>query len=282
MTLFRNLTIRDTKYLIDDDSGRNVLHVESPHALTQAIGYAKFIAEPFQRVFLRGQSKIYDKLSPTLYRGIKSESAQTKRHQSLNNTLDLFRSSCDIFGKFPEYSHEPLLQHYGIHTSWIDVVDNVWVALWFASHQAFSAGKNKEFLHFDKRKITNNSYCYIILLSANDDRRARPRRGMILSRTTELIDLRITVPSIFLRPHSQHGMLFRLKGEQGGRVLDYSSAIIGIIRFDLADAFGWLGSGSMVGIRSLFPPPYFDTGYGMLLSVQHSDYLVGAIHHVGA
>lgn len=282
MNLFEKISIRDSKYIIDKDSGRGVLHVESPHALTQAVGYAKFKAEPFDRIFLRGQSKIYSGLSPTLYRNIKSDAGQTKKHEHLNKTLELFRSNCKIFDSFPDYSHEPLLQHYGIHTTWIDVVDNVWVALWFASHQAFSAGKNKEFLHFDRRRTADGSFCYILLLSANDDRRRKPRRGMLLSQTTELIDLRITVPSIFLRPHSQHGMLFRVKGGAGGRARDYSSAIIGIIRFELADAFRWLGSGSMVGIRSLFPPPYFDTGYGILLSVPHTDYSVGAIHHIGA
>lgn len=282
MSVFEKVTIRDASYLVDQSSGKNVLHVESPHALTQAVGYAKFKAQPFERVFLRGQSKLYDGLSPTLYRGIKSDAAQTNRHAALNSTLELFRANCRIFEGFPEYAHEPLLQHYGIHTTWIDVVDNVWVALWFASHQAFSVGKHKEFLHFDQRKVTEDSYCYIILLSANDDRRGKPRRGMLLSRKTELIDLRVTVPSIFLRPHSQHGMLFRAKGEQGGRIMDYSDAIIGVIRFNLSDAFKWLGSGSMVGVRSLFPPPYFDTGYGMLLSVPHSDFTVGAIHHVGA
>ncbi|MDP8249924.1 FRG domain-containing protein [Pseudochrobactrum saccharolyticum] len=282
MSLFEKSSIRDAKYLLDEDSGQNVLHVDSPHALTQAVGYAKFLAQPFERVLLRGQARLYDTLSPTLYRGIKKAGAQNNRHVSLNKVLELFRSTCNVFSKFPDYSHEPLLQHYGIHTTWIDVVDNVWVALWFASHEAFAAGKNKEFLHFDKRKIMEDSYCYIILLSANDDRRGKPRRGMLLSKKTELIDLRVTVPSIFLRPHSQHGMLFRARGTQDGRIIDYSSSIIGVIRFNLINAFNWLGAGSMVGIRSLFPPPYFDTGYGLLLSVPHSNFSIGSIHHVGA
>ncbi|GAA0468199.1 hypothetical protein Ade02nite_79030 [Paractinoplanes deccanensis] len=34
----------------------------------------------------------------------------------------------------PRYAAEPLLQHYGIRTRWLDLVGNIWSALWFACH----------------------------------------------------------------------------------------------------------------------------------------------------
>ena len=265
MASLEKVTIRGAEY-IQESNGQGVLHVSNPHALVQAVGYLKFRAEPYERIFLRGQSKLYDTLGPTLYRGITSDAAQSKRHKALNAAIEIFRENCSIFASFPEYAHEALLQHYGIKTTWIDIVDNVWVALWFSAYQAFSEGKNGEYLHFDLRVPSETEeFGYILLLSAADDRRSKTRKGMLLSNHSEVIDLRIAAPSIFLRPHSQHGLLLRAKGTRGGRVLDYSNLIRGIVRYRLKDAIDWLGSGNMVGIRGLFPPPYFDPGYRLFV-----------------
>jgi FRG domain len=282
LSVLEGVKIKGTKYL-QDLSGAFVLHVDNPHALIQAVGYLKFTAQPYDRIFLRGQRKLYESLSPTLYRGIKSSSSQANRHKILNETLTHFRKECSIFSKFPEYAHEPILQHYGIQTSWIDVVDNVWVALWFSVFQAFSHGKHNELLHFEQRK-TNGSeeFGYILLLSASDDRRQKASKGTLRSNSSELIDLRIAAPSIFLRPHAQHGLLFRTKGTEGVRTIDYSEAIRGVLRYKLEDALSWLGSGNMVGVRGLFPPPYYDLSYGILLSAAQNESLIGTIQHVGA
>lgn len=282
MTRFQKITIRGSEY-IQDPSGQDVLHVSNPHALIQAVGYLKFIAEPYERIFLRGQSKLYDTLAPTLYRGISTDAAQGRRHKALKSAIEVFKSSCSIFDSFPKHAHEALLQHYGIRTNWIDVVDNIWIALWFSVYKAVSAGRNNEFLHFDLRVASDDDeFGYVLLLSSKDDRRSKTRKGMILSSDSEVIDLRIAAPSVFLRPHAQHGLLFRSRGARNGRILNYSDAVHGIIRYRLKDAIEWLGAGNMVGVRSLFPPPYYDPGYQLLLSAPHTDYSVGTIHHVGA
>ena len=39
----------------------------------------------------------------------------------------------------------------------LDVVDNVWVALWFACHTAHSYGKHDEYLHFEKRVVRHTN-----------------------------------------------------------------------------------------------------------------------------
>lgn len=279
---FDKLTVRGAEY-VKDSSGLEVLHVSNPHALSQAVGYMKFTAKPYERIFLRGQANLYPTLPPSLYRGISSESGQNKRHKRLSDAIEVFRESCPIFNKFPGYAHEPLLQHYGIKTTWVDIVDNVWVGLWFSIYQAFAEGKNSEFLHFDVRTPTVDApFGYLLLLAASEDRRSSPMKGMMRGRETEVIDLRIAAPSIFLRPHAQHGLLLRAKGTRDGRILDYSNAVRGIIRYNLNEAIEWLGSGNMVGVRGLFPPPYFDGGYRILLSAPHKDFSVGSIHHVGA
>ena len=248
----------------------------------QAVGYLKHTAQPWERIFMRGQSKLYDSLSPTLYRGITSK-AQSKRHEKLSLVIGEFCSSSALFNDVPDYAREPLLQHYGIQTTWLDIVDNVWVALWFAVNRALTSGAENQFMHFDARiPGAADEYGYILLIKTEDSRRERVKQGIAKGDTTETVDLRIAAPSIFLRPHAQHGLLFRARGTEGGRLTDYSDAVAGALRFSLDDGKRWLGSGAMHDVRGLFPPPYFDNGYRILLGVTQVERGVGVIGHVGA
>lgn len=279
------ISIKSTAW-IEDSSGIGVLHADEPHALVMAAGYLKFnlAKKDSEGIYFRGQRKLYGSLVPSLYRGLKAQKAQEKKHTALASLLTQFRNSGKIFSTFGDYAHEPLLQHYGIATSWIDLVDNVWVALWFACHSAMAVGKTGEFVHFEKRiPSSDQQFAYILLVAADIEHRARLKPGYYHGDNTELVDLRMAAPSIFLRPHAQHGLLFRKKGDEGGRLLDYASQIRGVIRVDLAKAIDWLGSGKMVNTHSLFPPPFYDNGYQILLTcgVAGSS-STGTISHIGA
>ena len=85
----------------------------------------------------------------------------------------------------------------------------------------------------------------------------------------EMLDLRYAIPSLFLRPHAQHGVLlrsFKYLPDGGMRYnSDMSDLVQGIIRFNLLDGLEWLGNGSSLDVSSVFPPPAFDSGYGDLL-----------------
>lgn len=279
------VTIKSTAWTTDA-SGVNVLHAEEPHALVMAAGYLKFklAKSSSEGIYFRGQRKLYGSLVPTLYRGLTAQKAQSKKHTALAGLLTKFRKSGNIFDSFGEYAHEPLLQHYGISTSWIDLVDNVWVALWFACHRAMTIGKASEFVHFERRLPSDSEkFAYILLVGADIASRSRHKPGYYFGDNTELVDLRMAAPSVFLRPHAQHGLLFRKKGDEGGRSMDYADQVRGIIRVDLAKAIDWLGTGKMVNTHSLFPPPYYDNGYQILLTCGVTgDSGTGTISHIGA
>lgn len=279
------VTIKGTNW-VKDESGLHLLHADEPHALLMAAGYLKFkLAKTrSEGLYFRGQKKLYGSLIPTLYRDVKTQKVQDKRHASLTVLIEDFRKSGNIFGSFGDYSHEPLLQHYGISTSWIDLVDNIWVALWFACNRAMTTGKQNEFLHFEKRIPSDSEKnAYILLVAADIDTRSRNKPGYFFGDNTELVDLRMAAPSVFLRPHAQHGLLFRKKGLEGGRPLDYADQIRGVIRVELQKAITWLGDGKMVNTHSLFPPPFYDNGYQILLtSGVVGDSSTGTIAHVGA
>lgn len=185
---------------------------------------------------------------------------------------------------------EPLLQHYGVRTTWIDLVDNVWVALWFACHRARAIGKAGKYLFFDKRlprrEDAGKSFAYIVLVATDAvDNSLVP--GLWQGPTSELVDLRVGTPSYFVRPHAQHGVLFRLRRGPEPHETHYQSAVAGVIRVDLADALDWLGEGRLLDIHALFPPPYYDLSYRILLEDLSDDSiapdaLLGGVHHVGA
>lgn len=281
----KKVTLKGTAW-VTDDSGSEVLQADEPHALVMAAGYLKFslAKSASEGVYFRGQRKLYGSLPPTLFRGVTSQRAQDNRKDAVANLIKQFKSKGRIFNSFGEYAHEPLLQHYGISTTWIDLVDNLWVALWFACHRAMTIGEFGEFMHFERRVPSEiDKYAYVLLVGADIQRRSREKPGYYFGDNTELVDLRMASPSVFLRPHAQHGLLFRKKGRVEGRPLDYGDQVRGTIRVELRKALDWLGTGKMVNTHSLFPPPFYDHGYQILLtSGVVGNAATGTISHVGA
>ena len=111
------LRIAGCEYVSDIASGKDVFHVNSPHALTQAAGYLKYInGKKRYKIFIEGQSKLYKNLPPSLVRGLKGQKAQSNRITALRNACSEITKS-KIFNGIPFEAHEPLLQHYGLKTS---------------------------------------------------------------------------------------------------------------------------------------------------------------------
>lgn len=282
----KKLVVRDATYEIDPKTGDGFFHVHDPHALIQAAGYLKYKnAGSSELIYFRGHTRTYVGLQPTLFRGCHTHAAQSRRESLLSKALIEVRNQNPIFSTFYEESHEPLLQHYGFKTSWIDLVDNIWVALWFACHKAKTTGSVSEYMHYERRIPTPGAdeYVYISLIAADISPAVKDSPGLYIGKNTELIDLRVASPSIFLRPHAQHGLLFRNKAGHTRRPTDYSSQIRGVIRANLFDALAWLGDGKSLVTHSLFPPAFYDRGYNMLLSSAFKGTkVVGSITSIGA
>lgn len=281
------LRIRSATYVADPSTGQFVYHVDDPHALVQAAGYLKHIhgCNGGEHILFRGESKLYGTLPPTLFRGVSTHAGQSRRIGLLNSLLASARSANKIFKSLDPRAHEPLLQHYGLKTSWIDLVDNIWVALWFACHRAYAAGPINEYLHFEQRTQSKDpgGFAYILLISADSKPSQKSPPGVVIGKSTELVDLRVAAPSIFLRPHAQHGLLMRMRGDNIMRPLDYSPQIRGVVRIKLDDALEWLGHGKMLGVHALFPPPFYDRGYDILLrSGIVGSQEIGSVHHIGS
>lgn len=277
----------------------SIYTVKDPHSLTQVSGYLRYESRP-GRMFFRGQSHVYPHLTPTLFRG-RSPGVISRRTASLMQYIRELSGggcSCEWFAGRNWYakSHEcserlsvkdqggslasgtyraavePLLQHYGVQTRWIDAVDNIWVALWFACHS--QVGKEGYAYHLRRSCGSENAntadvpYAYVYMLKTGSlQPTAVP--GYDISKETRLIDLRYSVPSIYLRPHAQHGVLLarrRLSAKPDPELHSLDHAVGGVIKVRLSDALNWLGDGALTNQFTLFPPAVHDVGYRRLMS----------------
>lgn len=171
-------------------------------------------------------------------------------------------------------STEPLLQHYGLQTRWLDVVDSLPHALFFACHDLWGSpalpGK-----HTFAPTLRKFGFVYVL-----DIGQLRPvtRTGSQVvgySRTSSglrLADLRSLKPSTALRPHAQHGLLVRAPT----RETDLWPHIVARIAIPAKEARGWI-AGDALTRESLFPPQVWDDFYKKVQSVRMNALLANEV-----
>lgn len=264
-----------------------VYEVDTVHSLNQLIGYAKFNNQSYGNVYYRGECKLHDSLKPSLYRkGKKAEGLSSRLNTVIKRFLEdphmvreLKIDKKDIDNQ--RYKIEGMLQHYGIPTRFIDVVDNHWVALWMGLYKAKKFKQRNEYFHYIQRSVPvvdivrgekspdDALYQYVLLMAVPFSEN-RSFSGLQTSEDYIEVDLRQALPSIFLRPHAQHGLVLKRKvhGQDVGRSsddYDMASTVIGIIKVRIDNVREWIGNGALLTQENLFPPPGYDYGYDLLL-----------------
>jgi len=253
----------------------SVFHIGTPHALSQAAGYLKFINPDNGNVFFRGQNRCYDSMKPSLFREARSFHGMSKRIQMIRKYLSENKS---YINGTPSYAEEAILQQYGFKTRWLDLVDNIWIALWFATHKASTTGKNNEYVNFEP---SCDDYSYIFLMQFGNPELANDAGLSLTDQDYFVIDLRIAAPSIYLRPHSQHGLMARRRVYGEAKFMDYADNIVGILRVETQQALQWLGNGALSSTHFVFPPPTYDHGYHNLIIDTEPDPIIGCIQFIG-
>lgn len=280
-----------------DHHGIPVYEIADPNALTQVMGWLKF-RERAGVVAFRGQTALHDDMLASGFRdqsgrrAIKAPGRSNFAHEVTSYVDSLMGGGCNCpqaplsFGsahlclervphrvteKYPLVARtfratvEPLLQHYGMRTRWLDLVDNVWVALWFACHT--QEGKKRHAFHL-RRSVAregDDAVAYVAVLRTGPLAAAPGLPGYWVGAKTRLVDLRQAVPSQYLRPHAQHGLLVapaKLSDHDSGSLLPQ---IVAYLEIRLFDALDWLGTSSMTSPHVLFPPAARDDGYRRLL-----------------
>ena len=109
-------------------------------------------------------------------------------------------------------------------------------------------------------------FCYISLLSVPLSGEI-VRSGHYSTDKAEVVDLRYCIPSFYLRPHAQHGLVMRMKTKTGATSIDFQESVEAVIRIDLSNALNWIKQDLLLSTRNLFPPPHIDTGLSLLLGI---------------
>ena len=230
------------------------------------------------RIFYRGQHSLYgkhhDAMVPTAYRG---GDRSKEVEDCVNRALKL---PPFVGTEISREAIEGLIQQYGGISRWIDVVDNIWIALWFACHRVWVAkdiaetkkakkytGSEMQYVHYERRvpelEKEENRFAYVVMIGV-EEKLELQSPGFYKSERDELLNLRQALPSQFIRPHAQHGCLIRRRREDGF-ARDLQGMVHGVIRIPLEIALDWLGSSKAFAVDSIFPPPTFDTGWRDLM-----------------
>ena len=279
--------IEGTKYIkthdFEDGSKVPIYEVSTINGLNQIIGYVKFINRYYGRVYSRGEAHLHPSLKPSAARisdnGNKFNSTLSKLRKAirednaLSNELKLDKS------RFDNIVIEATLQHYGVSTYCVDAVDNHWVALWFGQNLFEQQRKaNHIYARYTRRylpiqispatyggKPENEVYQYLLLIAADGDN--YNIHGITRGADVDAIDLRRALPSIFLRPHAQHGVILR-KRQKDRKAMDWdlASNVVCILRMRIDVVSEWIGRGAMLTQKALVPSPMDDKGYMALLT----------------
>ena len=265
-----------------------VYEVYTVHALNQLIGHAKFNNQSYGNVYYRGECKLHPSLKPSLFRKVKNADRATERvSQLIQRFADDSHMSRELKllpGNFDasKCKIEGMLQHYGVPTRFIDVVDNHWVALWMGMNRVEKPKQYNQYCHYAERSIplvelvtsddllADELLFQYVLLMAIPFPNKQMVAGIRYSSDFLEVDLRQALPSTFLRPHAQHGLVLRRKVHQPASCstdgYDMAPTVIGILKVRIDKVRDWIGSGELLTQSNLFPPPAYDYGYDLLLS----------------
>lgn len=241
-----------------------VVAVDSIHALNQLVGYIKHKNKSCGEVFFRGQGTLHENLLPSLYREGKSNSSVGSRNEKISKYINACSTKMEIIENLDKNVREPLLQHYGIKTRWLDLVDNLWIALWFSIHKYKSKTSDRTYEYVYPRN-DNEGHAYLMLVFSDANVKKPESPGYYRGTTTDLVDLRIATPSVFLRPHAQHAILIKPRQMQTIADVDMSKNVCLIIKIKVSNIKDWLGTGRLVAAENIYPPPFYDNGYSLLL-----------------
>ncbi|WP_420885012.1 FRG domain-containing protein [Adlercreutzia muris] len=264
-----------------------VYEVKTVHSLNQLIGHVKFNNRNYGKVLYRGECKLHSTLKPSLFRNCRKTEKGSSRISRLAKSVHEDPLLCKSL-KLEECAQnhrvhlvEGLLQHYGARTRFIDVVDNHWVSLWMGLNRAQTIKSIERYCHYATRAISigelatasyegRNStttqpepeeheiYQYVSLIAVPYPE--KQRNGVGESQDFIEVDLRQALPSYFLRPHAQHGLVIRRRphGEKiriDADAYDLATSVVGIIKLRIDYVRAWMGTGELLTQENLFPPP---------------------------
>lgn len=199
---------------------------------------------PGTKVLMRGQPADYPGMVPGLFRP-PTNSIEPSRLVSAESRLEKQVRRRIKLGRFKKPQLAALLQHYGYRTTWLDVVDNLWTAIWFATNSIEPANTR---VRCAARRTSGTGWIYFLV--------ADGRSGGCTA-----IDLRETHHGLSLRPHAQQGWSVR---SCGSNISELNNSVVGCVEFPISGK--WAFGGHLGSSEFLFPPRRLDDTLGRLIA----------------
>ena len=281
-----NSKIDKTRHFVEDisiDSTKVPMwEVDLLYGFVKLVGHAKFLNTSYGSVLLRGQCQNYVSMKPAAYRDNSKDKADAVVEKMISKLQDdkglLTNNEKNIEGFMhcnDRLAYEAILQHYCYKTRLLDVLDNLWVALWFASHRrkndsqlCFKKSKCKVFYEGNRYVESTEDYSYVYLIGVPDERNDHNCEGVTKGAQHCLIDIRRACPSTILRPHMQHGMVIGFYDENQKFKKSYAEQIIAVVRIKTQTCLEWLKGSKTLTAKMLFPCPKYDEMYNMILDTR--------------
>ena len=209
------------------DDADTCMHVHDPTGLAVFVAYCS----GRHRVYLRGGTKKYPHSIPGLFRGPDDGQYDyrecERRWRAYKELLARLRPMLNG-RRWSRRGLGAVLQHYGLKTPWLDVVDNLYTAIWFATYD--KEGENQHERHG------------WISLYVNARRKLK------------VIDIRGAHSSKHFRPHVQQGLSLAMQSDNAHAPCeqqDFDRYRIARIRFRRSAE--WNLRDHMFSRRFLFP-----------------------------
>lgn len=228
-------------------TGRDVLLLDHPAVLARFIAFVKArVAAWDGEVYLRGQTEEFPGMVPALFR--MDEVHHCAATEAYTTMLDMVPRHL-VYRRFDRDNIGSVLQHYGIRTPWLDVVDNIWTALWFATNEHVQGVDDQAFYRRSTRPF---GWIFLIMTATPDQRRLR------------VVDLRKQHSSEIVRIQVQHGL--SLASQDDYDIIttrDYGDFVAACVRIPNTRRFR--PAGSLGNASFFFPAEPLDPSYRILL-----------------
>ena len=208
------------------ESGRPRLYCDEPAVVARFVSTVRQEVHrrwPEATILLRGQTHDHSGMLPALFRdpGPTPQEALLAAEAYLEEGVHrLMRPR----KRFERANLAALLQHYGVRTSWLDVLDDLRAAVWFATHEIPGGVVT--------RRTCGTGWIY--MLSCD------PRSGFL-----DVIDLRVAHQELSLRPHTQQGFSIR------GKDRDLNGLVAATVEFPVSDR--WILNGHLAEAAFVSP-----------------------------
>lgn len=246
-------------YVSYSTNERPHLLIAHPAILATFMGYLKFQNRQLREtkeVFFRGQTNNHSNIIPSLLRGndFKKINILSDAYEKLKlKARELYKAS-----RFREETIDNFFQHYGIKSKTLDLVDNIYIAIWFATNKWKQVSGFPNLCTYEASK-EDFGWIYFMLVEppfANQTNSSPAFNGYC--------DLRKYHSSLSARLHCQHGITYFRDNDgvwtEENRCFD--NLLIATVRIPNSDDFRI--NGTVFSKEFLFPNSEIDNTYKLL------------------